>query len=172
MNKIILIGYMGCGKSTIASKLAKRLKILSFDLDKLIENELKLSIVEIFSKKGEIYFRKIEHEILKKIISIDKDLVISTGGGTPCYSNNHLLLNSEKVISIYLRASVDTLYNRLSADKTQRPIIADKPLSELKEFIAQHLFERSYFYNQATYTVIVDSKSPDEIVNEILSLLI
>ena len=172
MNKIILIGYMGCGKSTIACKLAKRLKITSFDLDELIENEMELSIVEIFSKKGEIYFRKIEHEIFKNSILNDEDFVISIGGGTPCYSNNHLLLNSEKVISIYLQASIDTLYNRLLEEKKQRPVIADIPLNELKEFIAQHLFERSYFYNQATYTVTVDSKSPDEIVNEILSLLI
>lgn len=172
MNKIILIGYMGCGKSTIACKLAERLKISSFDLDELIENETKLSIVEIFSKKGEIYFRKIEHEIFKNSISNEEDFVISSGGGTPCYSNNHLLLNSEKVVSVYLKASIDTLYNRLSADKTQRPLIADKPQNELKEFIAQHLFERSYFYNQATFTVTVDSKSPDEIVNEIMSLLI
>ncbi len=172
MNKIILIGYMGCGKSTIASKLAKRLKITSFDLDELIENEMELSIVEIFSKKGEIYFRKIEHEIFKNSILNDEDFVISTGGGTPCYSNNHLLLKSEKVISIYLQASIDTLYNRLLEEKTQRPVIADIPLKELKEFIAQHLFERSYFYNQATYTVTVDSKSPDEIVNEIFYLLI
>ena len=102
----------------------------------------------------------------------DEDFVISTGGGTPCYSNNHLLLKSEKVISIYLQASIDTLYNRLLEEKTQRPVIADIPLKELKEFIAQHLFERSYFYNQATYTVTVDSKSPDEIVNEIFYLLI
>jgi shikimate kinase len=172
MNKIILIGYMGCGKSTIAFKLAKRLKISSFDLDELIENEMKLSIVEIFSKKGEIYFRKIEHEIFKNSILNDEDFVISTGGGTPCYSNNHLLLNSEKVISVYLRATVDTLYNRLLEEKKLRPILADKPQNELKKFIAQHLFERSYFYNQATYTVTVDSKKPDEIVSEILSLLI
>lgn len=172
MNKIVLIGYMGCGKSTIACKLAEKLKITSFDLDELIENEVKLSIVEIFSKKGEIYFRKIEHEIFKKSISNDEDFVISTGGGTPCYSNNHLLLNSEKVVSIYLRASIETLFNRLSDEKTLRPVIADKPQNELKEFIAQHLFERSYFYNQATYIVTVDSKSPDEIVKEIMSLLI
>ena len=125
-----------------------------------------------FSQKGEIYFRKAEHEIFKKIVSEIEPMVISTGGGTPCYANNHLLLNSDKTVSIYLKASIETLFERLSVEKQQRPIIADKSENELKEFIAQHLFERSYYYHQATFTIVVDAKSPEDIVGEIMNLLV
>jgi shikimate kinase len=171
MQKIILVGYMAVGKTTIAQLLSQKTDLQWIDLDKLIENETNLNISEIFDQKGEIYFRKLEHTLFKKSVESDTNLIISTGGGTPCYANNHLLLHGENVVSVHLKASIDTIFERLKSEKQQRPLVANESDAELKEFIAKHLFERSYFYNQATYTIAVDSKSPEVIVEEITELL-
>lgn len=171
MKKVILVGYMGSGKSVISDKLSQKINIQAAELDKLIEENAKKSIKNIFEDKGELYFRKLENKIFKEIIESKEDVIISTGGGTPCYYNNHELLNGDERISIYLKASIDTLYDRLKKEFESRPIIANLELEEAKEFIAKHLFERSYFYNQATYVVTVDNKSVDEIVAEITTLL-
>lgn len=171
MKKIVLLGYMASGKTTIAKLLSKITKINTVDLDKLIEKTENLSINEIFNTKGELYFRKLENQILQETIKSDENLIISLGGGTPCYYNNHEFLNNENVISIYLKASVNTLYERLLTEKLKRPILFDKDEDELKEFIAKHLFERNFYYNQAKYTVIVDDKNSDEIASEIHTLI-
>ena len=172
MKKVILIGYMASGKSTVAKILSTKLGISFFDLDSLIENRTKLSIENIFKEKGEIYFRRMEQELFKEILFSTEQGIISTGGGTPCYANNHLLLNNEGVISIYLKASIDSLYERLLNEKNQRPLVANKTQEELKEFIAKHLFERSFYYNQATFKVAIDGKKPEEIAEEIMRLLV
>ena len=171
MKKIILLGYMGCGKSTIANELAKRIHIPFVDLDKKIEEKENLSISSIFEKHGEIYFRKLEHQVFTELLNSPEILIIGLGGGTPCYANNHELLKEEGVISIYLRASIDTLFDRLSPNKSKRPLIANKNDSEIKEFIAMHLFERSFYYNQAQYKVTVDDKSIDSVVDDIITIL-
>lgn len=171
MRKIILIGYMAVGKTTIGELLSKKMQIEAIDLDRIIENTTGLSIPNIFERNGEVYFRKIEHKIFKKSVEESKELIIITGGGTPCYANNHLLLNAENVISIYLKASIDVIFDRLKSEKEQRPLVANQSGADLKEFIAKHLFERSYFYNKALFTVNVDGKSPEVIVEEILRLL-
>lgn len=171
MNKVILVGYMAVGKTTIAQLLAQKMNYKLLDLDMLVQKKTNLSITDIFKQKGEIYFRKIEHEVFKDIINNNKKVIISTGGGTPCYANNHLLLNGENIVSIYLHASLDLIFERLKKDKTERPIVADLKDDNLKEFIAKNLFERSYFYNQATYKVIVDDKTTNEITEEIYQLL-
>lgn len=171
MKKIVLLGYMASGKTTMAELLSKKTKINTVDLDKLIEKTENLSINEIFNTKGELYFRKLENQILQETIKSDENLIISLGGGTPCYYNNHEFLNNENVISIYLKASVNTLYERLLIEKSERPILFDKNEDELKEFIAKHLFERNFYYNQAKYTVIVDDKNSDEIASEIHTLI-
>jgi len=169
--KVVLIGYMGSGKSIIAKKLASNLQLTCQELDDLIENKSKMNIKTIFSEKGELYFRKIEHELFSEKIKSDDSFVLSTGGGTPCYYNNHELLKTDDCISIYLKASVGTLYNRLINERVNRPLLAALNDEELKEFIAKHLFERSYYYNQAKYTIVVDDKTSEEIVSEILTLL-
>ncbi|WP_333601200.1 shikimate kinase [Flavobacterium sp.] len=171
MRKIILIGYMGVGKTTIAQLLAEKINWDWVDLDKLIETKAQLSIKEIFEQHGEIYFRKLEHELFKATVENDKTLIISTGGGTPCYANNHLLLNGEQVVSIYLKASIETIFERLKNEKSERPLVANHSEEELKEFIAKNLFDRSYFYIQATHKVEIDGKNPTEIVTDILALL-
>ena len=171
MRKIILVGYMAVGKTTIAQLLAEKTGFKTVDIDKLIKKKIGLTVSEIFQQKGEIFFRKIEHEIFKEIIESKENLIISTGGGTPCYADNHLLLKGENVVSIYLKASINTILGRLKSSKKERPLVTNKSEEELEEFVAKHLFERSYFYNLATFKVLIDSKSKDEIVNEICGLL-
>ena len=171
MKKIILLGYMGCGKSTIAKLLANLTSISYLDLDEIIEKQENSSVKKLFSDKGEIYFRKLEHQILAALIQNQDSFVLSLGGGTPCYSNNHEFLKADHVISIYLNASVDTFYERLLFNSEQRPLIADKNPEEMKEFIAKNLFDRSYYYNQAKYKITVEGKSTEEIISEIENLL-
>ena len=171
MRKIILLGYMGCGKSTIANKLSKNIGIPFVDLDIKIEEKVNLSINAIFEKHGEIFFRKLEHEVFIELLNSPERLIIGLGGGTPCYANNHELLKADNVVSIYLKASIETLFSRLSVNKSKRPLIANKSDEEMKEFIATHLFERSFYYNQAQYKVSVDDKTIDQVVLDIVSIL-
>ncbi|MEO5777382.1 MAG: shikimate kinase [Flavobacterium sp.] len=171
MKKVILIGYMAVGKTTIAQLLSEKMKVKCIDLDNLIEEKTSLSISELFKLKGEIYFRKVEHETFKEIITNDESLIISTGGGTPCYADNHLFLNGKNITSIYLKGSVTVILERLKSEKMNRPLVANQSEEELEEFVAKHLFERSYFYNQATFKVDVDNKDTEAIVQEILELL-
>lgn len=171
MGKIVLLGYMGSGKSTIARGLSKVMQVQYVDLDQYIEEKTNLSVSALFEQRGEIYFRKIEHDLFVALLSSEESVIISLGGGTPCYANNHELLNQEGVASIYLKASIDTLFKRLSLNKSKRPLIAGKTNEEMKEFIAMHVFERSFYYNQAKYNVIVDEKSIDETINDIVTLL-
>jgi shikimate kinase len=171
MQKIILVGYMAVGKSTIGKMLAEKKQMKWLDLDKIIEKKAKLAIKDIFKEKGEIYFRKQEHLELKALIESDENLVISTGGGTPCYANNHLLLNGNNVVSIYLSAPIESLFERLKNNEGERPMVANQSEEELKEFIAKNLFDRSYYYNQATYKVNTAGKTPEVIVDEIVALL-
>ena len=171
MKKIILLGYMGCGKSTIAVALSTSIGIPFVDLDKEIEAKVGLSIDAIFKKHGEIYFRKLEHEVFIDLLNNSKQLIIGLGGGTPCYANNHELLKGTNVVSVYLKASIDTLFHRLHHNKSKRPLIADKNEGEMKEFIAKHLFDRSFYYNQAQFKVVVDDKTIKQTVLDIVAIL-
>lgn len=171
MRKIVLVGYMGSGKTEIGKLLAKKIFFPFYDLDFLIENELEKTVSEIFLEKGEIYFRKIEHELFVRQIQKNESFVLSLGGGTPCYANNHLVLQQEEVISIYLKASVSTLVDRLSINKRKRPLVKDLAENEMQEFIAKHLFDRSFYYNQCKHVISVDGKSPSDVVEEIKKLL-
>ncbi len=171
MQKIILVGYMAVGKSTIGKILAEKKQLKWVDLDEIIENNAKLSVADIFKEKGEIYFRKQEHLEFKKLLNSKESLVISTGGGTPCYADNHLLLNGDNVVSVYLSATIEELYNRLKNNAAERPLLANKSEEELKEFIAKKMFERSYYYNQATFKINTGGKTPETIAEEINALL-
>lgn len=141
------------------------------DLDEFIEKKVKMDIKTIFAEKGEIHFRKLEHECFVELLNLTEPVIIGLGGGTPCYANNHELLKREDVLSVYLKASIDTLVSRLSLNKSNRPLIANKNDVEMKEFIATHLFERSYYYNQAQYSVAVDEQTIEQTVGEILAIL-
>jgi len=173
MKKVVLVGYMGSGKSVIASQLADKMGLTFVELDTYIEKKCNLSVAAIFEKQGELYFRKLERALFLELLhETSNHFIISTGGGTPCYYNNHELLQGEGVVSIYLKASIATLTNRLEKDQEKRPLLANISSNDLSEFIAKHLFDRNYYYNQATYTVCVDHKSVEEITNEIADLLV
>ncbi len=167
MKKIILLGYMGSGKSTVGKLLSKTIDYNSLDLDKVIEKQAGLSISEIFHQKGEIYFRKLEHQTLKEILKTDDNSIISLGGGTPCYANNMELFKQQNTITIYLNCTADELFDRLNFNKSKRPLIANMNAAALKEYIAKHLFERSFYYNQAQIKIDTNNKTKSEIVEEI-----
>ena len=161
------MGYMGSGKTLVSKELSILNNFKIFDLDTEISKQNNRSITEIFKEKGEIFFRKTEKEVLEKILSSEKNIILSLGGGTPCYYNNIDSIN-EKTISVFLKTNVKTLAQRLSSEKDKRPLIQNISNEDLPEFIAKHLFERNPFYNQAKITINTDNLSAREIAEEIL----
>lgn len=164
--KIILLGYMGSGKSTIAKSLTEGQNSTSLDLDDYIVQAENSSISDIFKNQGEIYFRLAESKYLKELINEEKELVLALGGGTPCYADNIQFIN-KNAISIYLKASINTLFERLKKEKEHRPLITAFADDQLKEYIAKHLFERRPYYEQAQHSINIDNKNVEEIVMEI-----
>ena len=168
--KIVLLGYMASGKSAVGAILADKLAIQFIDLDSFIEENEQLSISEIFKIKGEIYFRKKEGEYLLELLNSKNDCIISLGGGTPSYGNNMEFIEN-KSKSFYLNASINTIFERLKGETSERPLVAAIGQENLKEYIAKHLFERTIFYERAQHTISVNEKSIFQIVDEIISLL-
>ena len=168
--KIILLGYMASGKSTVGILLAKIIGYNFVDLDSFIEKKEGMTISDLFNKKGEIYFRKIESMYLKELLSTPEKCVISLGGGTPCYGNNMDLINSCKdAVSFYLKTSIDEIVNRLMNEKQERPLVAQIESKEsLRDFVGKHLFERNSFYLRSDYSVNTDKKTKKHIVEEIV----
>ncbi|TYB79610.1 shikimate kinase [Bizionia myxarmorum] len=169
---IILLGYMTSGKTLIGQKLAKILNKPFQDLDHYIEKIENCSISDIFESKGEIYFRKIESLHLKGFLK-QKDMILSLGGGTPCYGANMALIQEQTdTKSVYLNVSVAELGKRLFANKMNRPLVSHlKTQEETTEFVGKHIFERINFYNQANL-IVNANQSPEEIVADILSKLV
>ena len=166
--KIVLLGYMGSGKTTIGKQLAKKIYHKFSDLDTYIEQQENNSISEIFKQKGEIYFRKIEHIYLKQFLKDNDSYVLSLGGGTPCYAGNmDILINENDLVTFYLQTSIPILKERLSRNSAKRPLISSLTEEKLTEYIAKHLFERREFYDKATYRISTNSKSIQEIVADI-----
>ncbi|MFB9058051.1 shikimate kinase [Mariniflexile ostreae] len=170
----ILIGYMASGKSTIGRILAKKMDYEFIDLDDFIEKNEKMPVSDIFKTKGEIYFRKKESEYLKKLISEKRNIVLSLGGGAPCYNSNmQAILNTGEAVSVYLKASIATLVSRLKKEKVTRPLVSHIETDDgLAEFIAKHLFERGQFYNLAHEVVSTDGKTENQIVEELVTTLL
>lgn len=167
---VVLMGYMASGKSTIGNFLAKKLDFEFLDLDDYIESQEGLTVKQIFSDKGELYFRKLETRCLTKLLEAEKNIVLALGGGTPCYGNNlNSILKSSNAISFYLKASINSIIKRVEGEKSKRPLIAHLNTKEdLVEFIGKHLFERSQFYIQADFVVSTDDLEVDQIVEQIV----
>lgn len=147
MTRIYLIGYMGAGKTTLGKQLASMLDVSFIDLDKYIESKYHKTIPDIFEEHGEEGFRLIEQSALKQVSEIE-NIIISTGGGAPCFFDNMDIMNKTG-LTVYIKATPEELASRLRASKTVRPIVASKTDDELIPFIAKHLTERELFYNKA-----------------------
>ena len=171
---VILIGYMGSGKSSVGRKLSEVLQYDYLDLDDYIQQQEGKTITEIFKNRGEIYFRKVESKYLNELISSKDNTIISLGGGTPCYGTNmEVINNSNDATSIYLKTSIAILSDRLILEKDKRPLISHlEDKDELIGFIGKHLFERSAYYNQSDIIINTDQKSLEEVVEAIVARLI
>ena len=162
---------MGSGKTTIGKLLAKELVISFLDLDEVIEEGVGDSISNIFKGKGEIFFRNMEHEYLNNVLSQKNNIILSTGGGTPCYSGNMETMLALADHVFYLKISIPGLVKRLIKEKDHRPLIKNIDDGDLPEFIGKHLFERNNYYLKATHIIECDNKSPETLVAEIQQLL-
>jgi|SRR5690554_206042 len=171
--KIVLMGYMGSGKSSVGKILADGFGLPFKDLDTEIEVREQMSIPELFKRKGEIYFRKAENKTLKTLLAMPGEFVLATGGGTPCYADSlAAILEAGDVLSVYLKTPLPLLCDRLMQDKERRPLLAHLQTKEaMLEFVGIHLFERAHFYNQAGLVVETDAHSPEEIARKITGLL-
>ena len=165
--KVVLVGYMASGKSSVGKQLAIELGLEFVDLDNYIEQEQQNTINGIFQEKGEIFFRKLEHQMLSKVLEEKQSMVLSTGGGTPCYAGNMNTILAKSDHSIYLQLPVMALVNRIAKENDQRPLVKDLSEDELAEFVGKHLFERRNYYSQATLVLDCLDKSIEELITEI-----
>lgn len=162
MKNIVLVGMMGAGKTTVGEFLSAKLNRELKDIDRVIEQEQKKSIIEIFTNDGEEVFRKLESETIEKFSNMS-DLIISTGGGALEKANNLSNLQKNGII-IYLKADIEELFKRVK-NETQRPLLKEQdPLEVIKKLIKK----REKFYLMADITIITDNKSPEEITEEII----
>lgn len=168
--KITLIGYMGSGKTTVGKMLSKELNLNFYDLDALLVEKKNDSICNIFKKKGELFFRKREHSLLKKFLKQKNKYVLSVGGGTPCFYKNIYLLNKYSN-TFYLKTDSYTLFKRLFLEKKTRPLISHLSKNELFRFIMKHLSKRACFYEKSLEKINVYGKSQNEIVQEIVNYI-
>ena len=153
MTRIILIGYMGAGKTTIGKALSKELGITFYDLDWYIESRMRKTVSEIFAERGEEGFRQIEYNMLHEVAEFE-DVIISCGGGTPCFFDNMDYLNQQGQV-VYLKAEPEVLYKHLLMAKVERPLLKGKSKEELLKFIKEQLEKREPFYTKAHYTLDV-----------------
>jgi shikimate kinase len=154
---VYMIGFMGSGKSTAGKKLASGLGWSFIDLDKKIEETTGKSIPVIFAENGEAYFRNAESELLKSLQS-HGDTVISSGGGTPCHSNNMDFMLASGV-TVYLKLNPAQLKSRLAGSQDSRPLLRGLNDEAMLEFIKEKLAIREEWYNRAE--IIIDGFDPD-----------
>ena len=151
MALIYLIGFMGCGKTTLGKKVANQLKYDFIDLDQLIEKRAYLTINEIFTKKGEEFFRVLEKQLLIEL-SLSENTVVAVGGGTPCYFTNMEIMNQTGE-TFYFQRPVKELFNRIVNARDNRPLVKDKSEEELLVYIEDLLNKREVFYLKSKFTI-------------------
>lgn len=168
MEKIFLIGFMGSGKTTLGKKIASHLHLSFIDMDHYIEEKEKRTITSIFEMDGEARFREIEHEALKDLLD-KENVLVSCGGGTPCFHNNMQLIN-KVAQSVYLKVDPEMLLGRLKGATTQRPLLANLSMEELRLQISEKLAAREPYYLQSK--IIHTSKgSPNRDLADLLIAL-
>ena len=149
--RIFLIGFMGSGKTTLGSKLSKLMGYRFVDTDNYIEEKYNTTISDLFGNKGELEFREIERKAINELIKEEK-IIISTGGGTPCFFNNMEKLNNNG-ITVYLKVDIKTIIQRVAISKKDRPLIAQKSNIELEDYIKDLLNKREKYYSKSNLTV-------------------
>lgn len=165
-NNVILIGFMGSGKSTVGIGLSYRLQCILTDTDKMIEKKEGRSISEIFGAEGEAYFREVETKLLEELRESRTRQIFSVGGGTPLRAENRKLLRELGTV-IYLKASAETVDERLQGDTTRPLLQGENPMEKIRILLE----EREELYRDAAdITVSVDGKRPAMIVEEIAEL--
>ena len=164
LHRIILIGYMGAGKTTIGKALARKTGLEFFDLDWYVENRYRMKIPQIFAEKGEAGFRELERNMLHEVTEFE-DVVISCGGGTPCFFDNIDYMNS-LAQTVYLKADPEVLRTHLLMAKSQRPLIQGKTPDELRDYIKETLAIREPFYQKATHTIQIEVLERKELINQ------
>lgn len=151
MTRIFLVGFMACGKTTLGKNLAKSLGLSFVDLDMYIEGRYYKSVSDIFSELGEEKFREIERRILHEVSEFE-DVVISTGGGTPCFFDNMEYMNTMGE-TIYLNTNTERIAERIKAAGDKRPLVRGKKDDELKIYIEEMKKKRESFYKKAKHTL-------------------
>lgn len=163
MRHVILIGFMGCGKSTVGIRLSYRLRRVVEDMDKLIEKQAGKSISAIFKEDGEAAFREMETNCLKELVTLKEDRIISTGGGLPMKVENHELLKRLGCV-VYLRITPQGVYKRLKDDTTRPLLQCEDPMAKIEELLSK----RAPVYEQAADVIVdVDDKTMDEVLAEL-----
>ena len=147
MRPIFLIGYMGCGKSTMGRAVSELTGMPFIDLDNYIERRFHLSVKEIFAQRGEDGFRDIERRMLQEVADFE-DVLVACGGGTPCFFDNMEYMNSRGT-TVFLNTPIPRLHSRLMRGRHKRPLIANKNDEELMEFIQKALADRWEHYTKA-----------------------
>lgn len=168
-NKLLIMGYMGSGKSYYGKKLAEIVSLKFVDLDHYIESKENLSISQIFERKGEVYFRKKETHYLSELLDSTANSIIALGGGTPCYGVNLEQIKSDNKnnVTVYLQKSVLDISKTLYNEKSTRPLISHFSNEEdFIEYISKHLFERQYYYLQADHKINLSQTDNDQEVLE------
>ena len=167
MIRIILIGYMGAGKTTIGRALAKELAVPFYDLDWYIETRRHKTVSQIFSEEGEEAFRRIEYNMLHEVAEFE-DVVVSCGGGTPCYFDNIDYMNQQAQV-VYLKATPQVLIEHLQMARTERPLLKGKGRDELEAFIVEQLRARETYYNKARYVFDVSLMDNHEKIKDTIA---
>ena len=153
-HRIILIGYMGAGKTTVGKALAAELGLRFYDLDWYIESRRRKTVAQLFAELGEEGFRRIERNMLHEVAEFE-GVLISCGGGTPCFYDNMQYINQQG-LTLYLKASPEVLYKHLKMGKSVRPLLLNKTPEEVQRFISEHLQAREQFYTRAQFTLDVN----------------
>ena len=150
MKPVFLIGYMGCGKTTLGEVLAQQMGVPFIDLDEYIERQQGMTIVEIFASEGEERFRQLETAALGEVAAMD-GVIIACGGGTPCHGNNMTLMN-EMGVTVWLTTSPERITARLllPEQRVKRPKFNDLPDEAFLALVQRELERRSPYYNQAS----------------------
>ncbi len=171
MKPLFLVGYMGCGKSTLGRKIARRLGMLFTDTDHCVEEREGATIADLFQYEGEEQFRTIEREVLEQIIARGDAVVVSTGGGLPTWRDNMQRMNTVGS-TIYLKRSATQIASRLSPyGRSKRPRLRNLSDDELVDFMARDMAEREKFYSQATWTFDCSDKTDEELVELLVMVL-